>query len=140
MKIFWPLSLLWPNLHLYLYPFQPPTLTLHLAPVEVEVEKPSQDRNTTIILGGGIIGLSTAYYMINDQRESSSGSVPKVVILDSASSLFAGASGGSAGIVGNYAFASEVAELGSLSWELFKGLNIFKCLEVVRIGIGAKSL
>ena len=112
MKIFWPLSLLWPNL----YPLQPPTV--HFAPVE----KPSEDRNTTVILGGGIIGLSTAYYMIKDQRESS-GPVPNIIILDSASELFAGASGGSTGIVGNYAFKSEVAELGTLSWELLIGLN-----------------
>lgn len=91
---------------------------MHFAPAE----KPSEDRDTTVIPGGGIIGLSTAYYLIKDQRELS-GPVPNIIILDSASELFAGASGGSTGIVGDYTFKSEVAELGTLSWELLKGLN-----------------
>lgn len=76
-----------------------------------------QDHNTTVILGGGIIGLSTAYYMARDQLTESN-HLPHIAILDSESNLFAGASGGGTGIIGDYAFKPEVAELGTLSWEL----------------------
>ena len=63
--------------------------------------------DTTVILGGGIIGLSTAYYMINDQT-ASSGQSPNIIILDSASKLFASVSGGSTGITGDFALKSDL--------------------------------
>jgi hypothetical protein len=109
----WPLSLLWPILYQWnLFAAQPNT-----------AEKPlSGSQNTTVILGGGVIGLSTAYYMIKDQT-ALPGPVPKIVVLDSASELFAGASGGSTGILGDYGFKPEAAELGKLSWQLLKNLN-----------------
>lgn len=85
-----------------------------------ELHSASQD--TTVIIGGGIIGLSTAYSMLQDQRERSL-PVPHIVVLDSAHELFAGASGGAAGILGSYGFKEEAVELGNLSWNMFKSLN-----------------
>jgi FAD dependent oxidoreductase len=111
--MFWPLSFLWPALNQqHLFSLHPASLTIPL----------SASQDTTVIVGGGIIGLSTAYYMVRDQT-ALSGQVPNIIVLDSASELFAGASGGSTGILGDYAFKPEVAELGTLSWELLKSLN-----------------
>lgn len=111
--MFWPLSLLWPAL------YQPQLFSVHPTPPMIPL---SGGQDTTVILGGGVIGLSTAYYMIKDQA-ALSGQAPNIIVLDSATELFAGASGGSTGILGDYGFKPEVDELGTLSWELLKSLN-----------------
>ncbi len=49
-----------------------------------------------IILGGGILGLSTAYFLsLNPQADK------QITVIDSASSLFHGASGVATGILAN---------------------------------------
>lgn len=60
--------------------------------------------------------------MVKD-RTALSGQVPNIIVLDSATELFAGASGGSTGFIGDYAFKPEIAELGTLSWGILKSLN-----------------
>jgi len=75
-------------------------------------------RNLTIIIGGGIIGLSTAYYLSLFQQDGGD-----VVIVDGANELLLGASGKANGMLGDYGFPSGAAELGSLSWRLHKELS-----------------
>lgn len=71
-----------------------------------------------VVIGGGIIGLSTAYYLSLARKSGRS-----ITIVDSASILFAGASGKANGILGDYGFEPEVESLGKLSWELHRQLT-----------------
>ena len=75
------------------------------------------DGSPVVIIGGGIIGLSTAYYhsLLGGNRSS-------ITIVESADSLFAGASGQANGILGNYGFPRGAESLGKLSWKLHQQL------------------
>jgi len=72
----------------------------------------------TVILGSGIIGLSTAYYL------SLSPSTPRASIhlVDSSPALFASASGRAAGFLAADWFAPSLAPLGELSFALHREL------------------
>ena len=74
-------------------------------------------RSPVVIIGGGIIGLSTAYYLALARKSGRS-----ITIVDNASILFAGASGKANGILGDYGFKPEAESLGKLSWELHQQL------------------
>lgn len=78
----------------------------------------SPTHDGTIIIGGGIIGLNTAYYLTLTQR----GSGADIIIIDRAPELFLGASGKANGVLGNYGFPAETGPLGSLSWSLHNDL------------------
>ncbi|OJJ42560.1 hypothetical protein ASPZODRAFT_76540 [Penicilliopsis zonata CBS 506.65] len=67
-----------------------------------------------VIIGGGIIGLSTAYY--------ASQSGQKVIIIDSASQLLLSASGFSGGFLARDWFAPDVLPLAELSFRLHREL------------------
>ncbi|KZT25072.1 FAD dependent oxidoreductase-like protein superfamily [Neolentinus lepideus HHB14362 ss-1] len=73
---------------------------------------------TTVILGAGIIGLSTAYYL----STSSSPTDHTIHIVDSSPALFASASGKAAGFLAADWFAASSASLGRLSFDLHKQL------------------
>ncbi len=77
----------------------------------------SSGRSPVVIVGGGIIGLSTAYYLSQARKSGRS-----ITIVDSAARLFAGASGKANGILGDYGFEREAEPLGKLSWELHQQL------------------
>ena len=66
---------------------------------------------TTVILGSGIIGLATAYYLSEHQPGSS------IHLVDSSTELFASASGYAGGFVAKDWFQSSVASLGELSFD-----------------------
>lgn len=70
---------------------------------------------STVILGGGIIGSSIAYYLTSD---SSPHKNEEVHIVESSSQLFSAASGYAAGFLAKDWFASSVAPLGALSFNL----------------------
>ena len=73
---------------------------------------------TTIILGGGIIGLSTAYYLSLSPRTP-----PSSIHLVEASALFSSASGYAAGFLANKGwFGPATASLAELSFRLHKEL------------------
>lgn len=74
-------------------------------------------RSPVVIIGGGIIGLSTAYYLSLARKSGRS-----ITIVDNASILFAGASGKANGILGDYGFEPEAESLGQLSWDLHQQL------------------
>lgn len=73
---------------------------------------------TTIILGGGIIGLSTAYYL----AKSSPAKQAAIKILDPAPRLLASASGFAGGFLAPDWFSPGVAPLGALSFDLHRQL------------------
>lgn len=66
---------------------------------------------TTVILGSGIIGLSTALHLSRHQPGSS------IHLVDSSPQLFASASGYAGGFVAKNWFQPSVASLGKLSFE-----------------------
>ena len=74
---------------------------------------------STIILGGGIIGLSTAYYLSLSRTPSPSNSI---TIIDSASTLLLSASGYAGGFLASDWFSPPVASLGALSFDLHRKL------------------
>jgi glycine/D-amino acid oxidase-like deaminating enzyme len=69
-----------------------------------------------VILGAGVIGLSTAYYI------STSSTPTKVYVLDTSPILFQCASGRAAGFITKDWFSSSLAELGELSFRLHREL------------------
>ena len=71
---------------------------------------------STVILGGGIIGLSTAYYLSLSQPAA------KIHIIDSSPTLFTSASGYAGGFVALDWFSHSVASLGALSFRLHREL------------------
>ena len=73
----------------------------------------------TVILGGGIIGLSTAYYL---SRSGHSTRDAPIKIIDSAPQLLAGASGNAGGFLASDWFSASVAPLGQLSFDLHEQL------------------
>ena len=66
---------------------------------------------TTVILGSGIIGLSTAFYLSRHQPGSS------IHLVDSSPELFASASGYAGGFVAKNWFQPSVTSVGKLSFE-----------------------
>ncbi|KAL6718291.1 hypothetical protein ACLMJK_004379 [Lecanora helva] len=70
----------------------------------------------TIIIGAGIIGVSTAFYL------SQSGKADDVHLMDASSEMFASASGNAAGFIARDWFTPSLAELGQLSFDLHKQL------------------
>lgn len=70
----------------------------------------------TVILGGGIIGSSIAYYLSGQQPTE------EIHIIESSSQLFSAASGYAAGFLARDWFAPSLAPLGALSFDLHHAL------------------
>ncbi|KAF7596468.1 hypothetical protein BBP40_001340 [Aspergillus hancockii] len=70
----------------------------------------------TVILGGGIIGSATAYYLSETQSPAD------IHIIESSIELFSSASGYAAGFLAKDWFAQSVAPLGELSFDLHGAL------------------
>lgn len=66
----------------------------------------------TVILGGGIIGSSIAYYLSSQQPTE------EIHIIESSAQLFSAASGYAAGFLARDWFAPALAPLGALSFDL----------------------
>jgi glycine/D-amino acid oxidase-like deaminating enzyme len=74
---------------------------------------------STVIIGGGIIGLSTAYYLSLSKPPSSS---QEIHIIDSSPELLASASGYAGGFVALDWFTPHVESIGALSFRLHREL------------------
>lgn len=74
---------------------------------------------STVIIGGGIIGLSTAYYLSLSRPVTASS---QIHILDSSAELLASASGFAGGFLALEWFSPPEAELGALSFRLHRQL------------------
>ncbi|KAB8295983.1 hypothetical protein EYC80_008800 [Monilinia laxa] len=72
--------------------------------------------SNTVILGTGIIGLSTAYYLSLSQDPTT------IHLIDPSPTLFSSASGYAGGFMSRDWFADELSELGHLSFEEHKKL------------------
>ena len=72
---------------------------------------------STVIIGAGIIGISTAYFL-----SESSNPPESIYLVDSSPELFASASGYAAGFLARDWFSSSVSSLGELSFDLHKQL------------------
>ncbi|KAL9108074.1 MAG: hypothetical protein Q9227_007049 [Pyrenula ochraceoflavens] len=75
---------------------------------------------STVILGGGIIGTATAYYL--SHSPSYSPSKTPIHIVEASPEPFTGASGYAAGFLAKDWFSPAVASLGALSFKLHKEL------------------
>ena len=71
---------------------------------------------STVILGGGIIGTSIAYYLSANQPEG------EIHIVEQSPELFSAASGYAAGFLARDWFVPSLAPLGALSFDLHKEL------------------
>ena len=69
-----------------------------------------------VIIGAGVIGLSTAYYLSTSAEPRPS----SITVLDSSSSLFQCASGRAAGFLAKDWFHPSTQELGELSFKLHR--------------------
>ncbi|KAL4801783.1 FAD dependent oxidoreductase [Aspergillus unguis] len=74
---------------------------------------------STVILGGGIIGFSIAYYLTEQQHSSPE----EIHILDTSSTLFTSASGFAAGFLAKDWFEPSLLPLGSYSFDLHESLS-----------------
>ncbi|KAK3363614.1 FAD dependent oxidoreductase [Lasiosphaeria hispida] len=72
--------------------------------------------STTVILGAGIIGVSSAYYLSDHQPPSS------IHLVEPASELFSSASGYAGGFLAKDWFAPAAVDMGALSYELHRKL------------------
>ena len=78
----------------------------------IALQNPHESENmaNTVILGSGIIGLSTAYYLLEHQPGST------IHLVESSPTLFASASGFAGGFLARDWFQPSVASLGALSY------------------------
>jgi glycine/D-amino acid oxidase-like deaminating enzyme len=72
---------------------------------------------STVILGAGIMGCSTAYYLSRDSSKAQS-----IHLVDPSETLFASASGNAGGFLAKDWFGPELASLGELSFNLHRSL------------------
>lgn len=72
----------------------------------------------TVILGAGIIGTSTAYYLSESGRTPAS----SIHLVDASPRMFASASGYAGGFLARDWFSPAVASLGALSFDLHRQL------------------
>ncbi len=81
---------------------------------------------TTVILGTGIIGLSTAYYLSHHLADNHENTTPTtghhIHLVEPSPELFASASGKAAGFLAKDWFAPAVAPLGEFSFDLHRDL------------------
>lgn len=77
---------------------------------------------STVILGSGIIGLSTAYYLAKLARDGGDGSPQSIHVVEPCPELFASASGKAGGFVAKDWFNPAMAPLGRLSFDLHRQL------------------
>ena len=73
----------------------------------------------TVIIGAGIIGTSTAFYL---SQSPSTTSPSNIHLIESSPELFASASGFAAGFLARDWFSSSASTLGALSFDLHKRL------------------
>ena len=73
----------------------------------------------TVIIGAGIIGSATAFYL---SQESSSTPADSIHVIESSPELIASASGYAAGFIARDWFSHSSASLGALSFDLHKEL------------------
>lgn len=92
--------------------------------VETVRDASISDPESTVILGAGVIGLSTAYYlaMSLSGNYSTLPSRYRILVIEPSHDICPGASGGATGGLGDFGFVETVAPLGNLSYQLHEDL------------------
>lgn len=92
--------------------------------VETVRDASVSDPETTVILGAGVIGLSTAYHLATALSGHSSAlpSRYRILVIEPSHDICPGASGGATGGLGDFGFSETVAPLGNLSYHLHEEL------------------
>ena len=83
----------------------------------------------TVILGAGVIGLATAYQLALAHRKTVNatfGPLGTIIVVERAAHISSAASDQATGGLGDFGFASGVADLGALSYKLFQKLALQK--------------
>lgn len=86
----------------------------------------STSQDAAVVLGGGVIGLSTAYYLALALDETRPGNAFKkhpIYIVESSKDVCDGASGQATGGLGDFGFGPETAPLGLFSFRLDQELT-----------------
>ncbi|KAI4698248.1 uncharacterized protein J4E84_001384 [Alternaria hordeiaustralica] len=105
---------------------------------------PQRDVSTgddTVILGAGVIGLATAYQLALAHRKTvnaTSRPPGKIIVVERAAHISPAASGQATGGLGDFGFASGVADLGVLSYRLFQELALANGME--EFGFGESTI
>ncbi|CAN9141734.1 unnamed protein product [Alternaria alternata] len=81
-------------------------------------------KTDTVILGAGVIGLATAYQLALAHRENAKAESTSpgsgIIVVERSAHISPAASGQATGGLGDFGFATGVAELGVLSYDLFQ--------------------
>jgi hypothetical protein len=79
-----------------------------------------------VILGAGVIGLSTAYYLALSLNENgtANNSLPPIVVVDPSKHICPGASSQATGGLGDFGFGPRTSALGAFSYNLHKELAL----------------
>ena len=97
----------------------------HDTPQEDSLDKKNKITSTdTVILGAGVIGLATAYYLAlafsSSKSQTATPPRARIIVIDPSSHICLAASGQATGGLGDFGFGPETAELGKLSYALFQ--------------------
>ena len=95
------------------------SLIFQQAPVH-DTQSTILGEESTVILGAGVIGLPTAYYLAFSPKDRDAASLslpPQIFVIEPSHGICSGASSGATGGVGDFGFSDIVLPLGSLSHE-----------------------
>ncbi|KAL4821138.1 FAD dependent oxidoreductase [Aspergillus spinulosporus] len=84
-------------------------------------QAPKPPAEGTVILGAGVIGLSTAYYLALALNETTTPK-PPIVVIEPSHDVCPAASGEATGGLGDFGFSVQTSPLGSLSYSLHQAL------------------
>lgn len=80
---------------------------------------PASHKNATAIVGGGVIGLCTAYYLAKESRCTTH----RVIVVEAADDVFANSSGTNTGILSENEFQDDLVPLGRYSYNEWERLG-----------------
>jgi glycine/D-amino acid oxidase-like deaminating enzyme len=72
--------------------------------------------NTTVIIGGGVIGLSTAYWLSRMKPSERD----KIIVLEALDQCFLDASGNNSGLISSHWFSGELRKLADHSFNIYQ--------------------
>ena len=85
-------------------------------------EETSTDETSTIIIGGGVIGLCTAYHLAKATAQDTTVHRHKIIVIEDAGKVFSAASSANTGILSYSDFEEELRDLARYSYEQWETL------------------
>jgi glycine/D-amino acid oxidase-like deaminating enzyme len=101
-----------------------PAVTNAANPIKSQ-HRSGEDNDAVVIVGGGIIGLCTAYNLAKETHKATTGSKRKITVLEARSSTFTAASSHNTGCLHYYfpeLFGKDITPLGKYSFELWQSI------------------